>query len=134
MTTMEYPGLKAGRVLWRVFCTDVILYPQNNNTKETFRRVGIQHELMFVTWALMSEKSPFFVNKAYKLYYYISTTAQSWKLILAFEISISTGDVEQAAKDFAVLFRTKNNKSISFFGFSTLSVSSTTNSLIRWGN
>jgi hypothetical protein len=102
------------RVLWRVLCADVILYPQNNNTKETFRRAGLQDELMFVTWALISEKSPFSVNRAYKLYDYISTTAQSWKLILAFEISISTGDVEQAAKDFAVLYPNKEQR-IDFF-------------------
>ncbi|OAL05362.1 HET-domain-containing protein, partial [Phaeosphaeriaceae sp. SRC1lsM3a] len=49
------------KVLWRVLCADVILsHPGIDDSGDLFRRMEDEDELLFVTWALTSRRSPFF--------------------------------------------------------------------------
>lgn len=92
------------KILWRVFCADVILsHPGANDSGDLFRRMEDEDELMFVTWALTSRRSPFFDRKI-PLREYISASAQLWMEIIDFETSISEAETKATAHYFFALF------------------------------
>lgn len=72
--------------LWRVFCADLVCHPQTS-TVTGFHRADLEAELMFVTWALSSERSPFYCSCVYDLEFesYISETARTWARMLFFD-------------------------------------------------
>jgi hypothetical protein len=100
------------RNLWRMFCGDIICYRQTTNARDNFRRANREDELLFVTWALLSTRSPFYSKGGlYLLEGYITNNARVWQHILQFEISISTEQTHRTGLIFNSLFqRSKNVK------------------------
>jgi hypothetical protein len=90
-------------MLWRIFCADVLCYRQTTSTRDTFRRVEVEDELKFVTWALLSKRSPFYKSKI-PLANYISEFARPWQRLLEFETSILTGEMGQVFSNFEALY------------------------------
>jgi hypothetical protein len=97
----------ADSVLWRVFCADVVFtHLQVTESDDVFRRMQPEDELMFVTWAVLSKRSPFPKPK-YALRHYLSATAMLWLRIIDFEISILDGKAEDIGENFLHLFPEK---------------------------
>jgi hypothetical protein len=68
------------RQLWRVLCADVV-YNINRQAEVVSRRTHAPDEFMFVTWALMSRKSPFHEQRA-ALGRYVSSMTTDWYRLL----------------------------------------------------
>jgi hypothetical protein len=79
------------RLLWRILCADVV-YDAENGATEIPRRAHASDELMFVTWAKLSKKSPFCDQQA-RLERYLSPMAVQWSRKLEFELLV-TGDLK----------------------------------------
>ncbi|USP74885.1 HET-domain-containing protein [Curvularia clavata] len=101
------------KALWRVFCADVMFsHPQITESGEIFRQTKDKDELMFVTWALKSKRSPFFDRKI-PLRDYISATAIQWMQIIDFESAVLEGKSEDIGREFFLCFpEEKERKSI----------------------
>jgi hypothetical protein len=79
------------KLLWRILCADVV-YDSENGAREIPRRAHAPDELMFVTWAKLSRKSPFY-DQQVRLERYLSPMAVQWSRKLEFE-SLVKADLE----------------------------------------
>lgn len=92
------------KLLWRVFCADVLYAGRDSyNSGDLFRRMEEEDELMFVTWALTSGRSPF-LDPIKTLPRHLSKAALLWMYILEFETSISDEQTEAIGHIFFTLF------------------------------
>jgi hypothetical protein len=94
--------------LWRVLCADVLHEPQSEKGN-LLRRTELPDELMFVTWALLSKRSPF-NNSKIRLSYYISPGASLWSDVLSFEICVSGDDAVKTGLRFRTLYRNASKR------------------------
>ncbi|KAH7076022.1 heterokaryon incompatibility protein-domain-containing protein [Paraphoma chrysanthemicola] len=92
------------KMLWRVLCADVMfLHPHHTDSDDVFRRMDHDDELMFVTWALLSKRSPFYRN--IDPWNYISAKAKEWMRLILFKMSILEGTTEDIGQNFFSLLR-----------------------------